>query len=241
MNSSLIRIAVMTDVHGNLPALKSALEVIQMNKCDYIFHTGDIIGIGPYTSECLDLLLSIPNLRLTMGNHDERFAFGTYHELGKYFSKEQNEWVNGCLNDEHRTKLREIPFIIKENFLGTNIIFTHYPLDKVQNKFYPMENKPSAEKLDEMFKDYDADLIFYGHSHTPSDISGRARYINPGALGCNKQPVARLIILECNDRGYTIESHSVPYDNSALIEEFEIKNVPDKRFILNAFFGQKSK
>ena len=43
-----MRIAVMTDSHANLPALRTALKAIRKEGCDAVFHTGDAIAIGPY-------------------------------------------------------------------------------------------------------------------------------------------------------------------------------------------------
>jgi protein phosphatase len=56
-----MKIAVMTDVHANLPALAAALDAIRREGCEALFHTGDAIGIGPYPAECLDLLLNASN------------------------------------------------------------------------------------------------------------------------------------------------------------------------------------
>jgi predicted phosphodiesterase len=71
-----MRIAVFTDVHGNLPALEAALAAIERARCDAIYHTGDAIGIGPYPAECLDRLLHAPRVYCVMGNHDAWFAYG---------------------------------------------------------------------------------------------------------------------------------------------------------------------
>ena len=46
-----MKIAVLTDVHGNLPALQVALRAIRREGADAIFHTGDAIGIGPFPAE----------------------------------------------------------------------------------------------------------------------------------------------------------------------------------------------
>ena len=59
-----MKIAVITDVHGNLPALQVALSAIQREDADAIFYTGDAIGIGPFPAECLELLLSAPRMKL---------------------------------------------------------------------------------------------------------------------------------------------------------------------------------
>lgn len=65
-----MKIAILTDVHGNLPALQVALRAIRREGADAIFHTGDAIGIGPFPAECLELLLSTPGMNLICGNHD---------------------------------------------------------------------------------------------------------------------------------------------------------------------------
>ena len=62
-----MKIAILTDVHGNLPALQVALRAIRREGADAIFHTGDAIGIGPFPAECLELLLSTPR-------HESDFA-----------------------------------------------------------------------------------------------------------------------------------------------------------------------
>ena len=65
-----MKIAILTDVHGNLPALQVALRAIRREGADAIFHTGDAIGIGPFPAECLELLLSTSGMNLICGNHD---------------------------------------------------------------------------------------------------------------------------------------------------------------------------
>ena len=65
-----MRIAVFTDVHANLPALRAALEAIRARGCEAVFSTGDAIAIGPYPAECLDLLLGTPGIECVKGNHE---------------------------------------------------------------------------------------------------------------------------------------------------------------------------
>ena len=65
-----MKIALLTAVHGNLPALTAALAAIARDGVDATYHLGDAIGIGPYPAECLDLLLATPRLHAILGNHD---------------------------------------------------------------------------------------------------------------------------------------------------------------------------
>jgi hypothetical protein len=70
----MTHLAVITDVHANLPALDAALAAIAAMGCDAIVHTGDAVGIGPFPAETLDRMLAVPRLRFVMGNHDAWLA-----------------------------------------------------------------------------------------------------------------------------------------------------------------------
>lgn len=50
-----IRVAILADVHANLPALTAALADARTNQCERVYHAGDLIGIGPYPAEVVDL------------------------------------------------------------------------------------------------------------------------------------------------------------------------------------------
>ncbi|HOY21369.1 MAG TPA: hypothetical protein PLC89_28910 [Haliscomenobacter sp.] len=62
-----MKIGIFQDVHANLPALKKAIEIFRINDCGKIFHVGDLIGIGPYPKECLELSLSIKEAEVRIG------------------------------------------------------------------------------------------------------------------------------------------------------------------------------
>ena len=68
LGATTARIAVITDVHANLPALDAALAEIDRLGADVTYHTGDAIGIGPFPAECVDRLLSRPSTHLLMAS-----------------------------------------------------------------------------------------------------------------------------------------------------------------------------
>jgi hypothetical protein len=90
--------------------------------------------------------------------------------------------------------------------------------------------------MDALFAQYQADVMFYGHEHTACDVSGRARYINPGSLGCHDQAVARFIVLTCEKGRYELQKHAVPYDDAPLFDDLEKRRVPARAFIRQVFF-----
>ena len=75
--------------------------------------------------------------------------------------------------------------------------------------------------------------------HVAWDVEGRARYVNPGSLGCCRETVARFVILECAAGVYRLDRHAVPYDDTSLWEAFERREVPERRFLYGAFFGSR--
>ena len=234
-----MKIAVLTDAHGNLPALQVALRAIRREGTDAIFHTGDAIGIGPFPAECLELLLSTPRMNLIRGNHDSYFSTGLPERMSDGELKHQ-QWVHSCLDPSLRSTVREWPYLIQGVYEGVRISFLHYGLTESQIDFTSIIRNPRPIDLDKVFADIKSDLVFYGHDHSPSDLVGTARYVNPGSLGCHAEPIARFAILECENRSYELKMRQVPYDDSALFQQFERHDVPDRHFIYKAFFGGRN-
>jgi predicted phosphodiesterase len=236
------RIAVITDAHANLPALDAALAAIGRAGCDAIYHTGDAIGIGPYPAECLDRLLNTPNMHLIMGNHDAWFAHGLPTPQPAWMSDgevEHQRWTHAQIDPARRATVAAWPYRRREEIGGVHVAFQHYALDASGCNFGRFVAQPTAADLDPLFPDDGSAVIFYGHNHNPSDVEGRARYVNPGALGCSPAPIARYALLEGDSSGsYHLRHEAAPYDEGPLLHAFEERRVPERDFILRAFFGK---
>jgi predicted phosphodiesterase len=255
-----LKIAVITDVHANLPALEAALDAIRAEGCDVIFHTGDAIAIGPYPDECLGLLLDTPKIQFVAGNHDAYFVDGLPEPQPDWMSDgevQHQRWTHARLDAQHyrragqlsdawtytrldahlRSVLAQWPYILEREFEGVRTVFVHYGLALSGRDFVPVVRQANATDLDRMFISHDADLIFYGHHHSRSDVQGRARYVNPGSLGCHDKAVARYCVVEFQQGRYTVEHRAVSYDDTALFRTFERRDVPERQFIYRAFFG----
>lgn len=238
-----MKIAVLTDVHGNLPALQAVLRVIRREGCDAVINTGDTIGIGPYPAECLDLVLNTPGMVSIMGNHDAWFAYGLPEPQPSWMSNGEarhQRWIHSCLDSSLRTVVGEWPYLIQNTIEGVRVSFLHYGLTESGRSFIPIIRDPEPADLDEVFSNLDAEIVFYGHHHPYSDLVGKSRYINPGSLGCHTEPVARFAVLECREKRYQLEVRGVPYDDGALFRAFEKRDVPEREFICRAFFGGRN-
>ena len=242
--ASGIRVAVITDARANLPALEPARAAIARAGCDAIYHTGDAIGIGPHPAECLDRLLRTPKVRCLMGNHDAWFAHGLPEPRPAWMGEGEERhqrWTHAQLDPALRGTVAAWPWAERAEFGPLAVSFQHYALDHTGQELGPFIPRPDAEALDRAFPDDGTALFFFGHDHGASDIRGRARYVNPGALGCHTAPLARFAILDVGDRGaYTVRHEAAPYDEAPLLRAFAERRVPERDFILRAFFGKWS-
>ena len=235
-----MRIVVLTDVHGNLPALGAALAVIRDEGYDAIVHTGDAIGIGPFPAECLDTLRHVPHIQLLMGNHDAWFAHGLPQPLPPHMGPEFVEhvrWTHAQIDPALRADVAGWPYRIALDADGVPLSFLHYALDDTGHDFAPIVRDATPEDLDRLFADEAAAGVFYGHHHPFSDLQGRARYVNPGALGAYDRPLARWAVVEAQDGAFTVEFRAAEYDDRPLRQAFESRRVPARAFLYRAFLG----
>ncbi len=236
----MVRIAVFTDAHANLPAVRAVLTAIHAKGCDVIVHTGDALAIGPYPKETLDMLLNTPQLQGIMGNHEAYFVNGLPEPRPSWMSEGEvahQHWIHRQLNAQHRERVAAWPYVIQRDFEGVRVGFMHYALDASGQDFAPVIQQPSAQDLDTLFEHWACDVIFYGHDHIAADLQGRARYVNPGSLGCYTEPVARYCIVEFQTGRYHLEHQRVTYDDAELYKTFEARAVPEREFIYKVFFG----
>lgn len=235
-----MKIAVITDVHANLPALEAALNAISAEDCDSIFHVGDAIAIGPYPAECVDLMQKTPNLKCVKGNHDLYFVNGLPKPQPKWMSDGEVQhqiWTHKQLGEHRKSIVSQWPLTLEVTTDGSKTIFIHYGLTSLGNDFLGVVRNPSSSDLDDMFGEQKGRIVFFGHDHASTDIQGKARYINPGSLGCCPKAIARYTIAKYEDELVNIQHHSVSYDDRDLFRTFEDRNVPEKEFIYRAFFG----
>jgi len=233
------KIIVMTDVHANLPALQAALDAAAEEGYDEIVHTGDAIAIGPFPAECLDLLLSA-GVTCTVGNHEDWFVHGLPTPRPEWLTKGEEahqHWTHEQLEPHHREALQSWPTTITREIEGVRTVFTHYGMHPEGHGFKTPVRHAGASDLDEVFAGIQADAVFYGHEHAPSDVSGNAHYVNPGSLGCHVLAAARWCIATFSRGRVTVDFRSVPYGDAELFAAFERRRVPERAFICDVFLG----
>lgn len=97
-----MKLAVLSDIHGNVPALEAVLEDILHWQPDEVVVNGDVINRGPYSGAVLRLLdEALPHARRNLGNHESFTLFSAEHPLGpedpKYDLRRLAQWTAGEL------------------------------------------------------------------------------------------------------------------------------------------------
>lgn len=96
-----MRIAVITDIHGNLPALEAVLEDVEKSEIERIWCLGDTVGYGAFPNECVELVRSRCEVSL-VGNHDLAVTGGIDTALFSPSAAQAVEWTQGQITPEAR-------------------------------------------------------------------------------------------------------------------------------------------
>lgn len=230
-----MRIAVLTDVHGNLTALEAVLLESTRLGCDLVYHTGDAIGIGPWPGECVELLVSDPRCRAVLGNHELYQARGLPGLPDRPMSPaeiEHHHWVGSSLARQHLEWLTRLPRLAVHELGGTSVAFLHSVLRPDGCDF---EDVPPGV-LDDFFAAIPAPVVFFGHAHWPVYSRGVIEAVNPGSAGCTPEGVAPFALVTA-ELGLEIEIRTAAYDPALVVAELRHRKVPDRGIIAKTFFG----
>jgi len=181
----LMRIAAIYDIHANLNALESVLEIIEKNQVDSIVVGGDVVS-GPLPNEVLSVLRrNNVTTHYILGNAESdvlRYLAG--HEINGMSERanEEARWVASVLTDSNKQFLSSWQSTIEVEVRGLgSVLFCHgTPRSNVEI----FTSTTSEEKLLPLFAGLSTSLVVCGHTHIQFDrkING-IRVVNAGSVG----------------------------------------------------------
>lgn len=199
----MTRVAVFSDIHGNLPALEAFVKHISRDVDRYIC-LGDIVNYGPWNDECVELVFSLPGIVVLEGNH-ERLFLGL-DDIQEEIALVQEFYHHSVPSFTRYDLIRDLPV---QHVIG-GFTCTHTIEDK---RIY-------AHTDIAIDRNY---LI--GHTHHGFDIIRTGhRLINCGSIGQNRRDLSRLsyAVIDLRDNSTTLHERS--YDAGPLIAEMERRN-----------------
>jgi putative phosphoesterase len=228
-------VAVITDIHGNVPALQAALARIDQLGITDIYCGGDLVGYGPHPNEVCALIQerAIPTI---FGNYDYAIArdlddcgcaYVTPHD--RELGQQSVNWTLANTDQRSKDFMRELPFDLHFTLGDHTVHLVHGSPRKVNE--YLFEDKPASlyERLAAAEPD---DMLVFGHTHKPwvHDFGG-VRFVNCGSVGKPKDgdPRAAFAVLEATPREVRASIERVAYDAGAVADQVrDAQGLPDE-------------
>jgi putative phosphoesterase len=226
------RVAVITDIHANLPALEAALARIEELGIERVYCGGDLVGYGPHPNEVCALIeqRAIPTI---YGNYDYAIArdlddcgcaYVTPHD--REIGQRSVEWTLANTRAAAKAFMRELPFDLRFDVGGMPIHLVHGSPRKVNE--YLFEDKPDS-LYERLAAAEDAAVLVFGHTHKPwVRDHGGVRFVNCGSVGKPKDGDARgaFAVLTATADGVSATIERVPYDARAVAGQVREAGLP---------------
>jgi len=225
-------VAVITDIHGNLPALRAVLERIEQLGIESVFCGGDLVGYGPHPDEVC-ALISEREIPTIYGNYDYAIgreeedcgcAYVTQHdrEIGRL----SVDWTLAHTSLESKGFMRGLPFDLRFPVGDVDVHLVHGSPRKVNE--YLFEDKPASlyERLAAAERD---PVLLFGHTHKPwVHAYGGVLFVNCGSVGKPKDGDRRgaFAVLRAADGGVDVSIERVDYDAEGVAAEVRAAGLP---------------
>lgn len=239
-----MKIALISDVHGNLPALRAVLQRLEGLKPDLTLCLGDLVGYGPEPTACIRLVREM-GFPCVLGNHDAavcgKLALSAFREPNRSLL----QWTSDTLVEEDTAWLRSLPLIrtsesAAEDTGGAWVMCHATPMHPER-----WERLDSAITCRKVLASVPQRFVFAGHTHVPSVVAdelgvfglepGYRYWINPGAVGQSRDgdPRACFGLLDTDASSYV--HHRVSYDTNLTLAAFHEIGIdpPVARKLLN--------
>jgi putative phosphoesterase len=223
-----MRIAVICDIHGNLPALDAVLAEIELHDVDGIVVGGDVVP-GPVMAETVDRLRALgERARFVMGNGDrevvERFDAGARPEdAGDSQFERFTAWAASRLDREQRDFLASFEAVVQLPVDDVGPVLFCHGSPRSDTEMITQITPP--ERLRPMLDGVEERTVVCGHTHHQFvlEVDGR-RVVNAGSVGMPYQGAAAAFWLLL---GPEVDLRRTDYDVDGALEALRATGAPD--------------
>ncbi len=228
-----MKIAVISDIHSNLTALKEAFGYIKEDNVDKIVCLGDIVGYGPRPNECVDIIRKNCPVSL-MGNHDHAVIGLTDTYYFNQYAREAVNWTRRALTIQNKTYLENLPFSHHEN----EILYVHSTPVHPEEWHYILSDFEANQYLEKI----NQKICFVGHSHIPVvfasedgsfykekidlDFKNQKYIVNVGSVGQPRDGDPNLCFVILDTDAETLEYIRLEYNVQETYDEILENKLP---------------
>jgi putative phosphoesterase len=230
------RIAVLSDVHGVLPALEAVRKAIQKEKPDIVFVAGDLAAYGPEPGGTIDALRAMESdgAIIVQGNTDVAVADADYAAAFPWLLESgvpdsirlAAEWAHDALDDEQLAWLRRLPAERRVRVGDTLVLLTHASPGS-QTQGFDRNLDPTA--VLERIARTDARVVCCGHTHLPEVREfGWKVIVNDGSAGYvfDGEPTASWALVTIGDEEIGAEIRRTEFDVLAVANAISVRGLP---------------
>lgn len=250
-----MKVAVFSDIHGNVGALEAVLADIKKRQVDMVFCGGDLVGYGAFPNEVIELIREqhiptiIGNYDQGIGNDSDDCGCAYRDEFSKALGKRSIAWTKEKVTPENKVYLRNLLERISFNAGGKKVLLVHGSPRRINE--YLFSDRPDHSII-RMFEEEKVEVIICGHTHLPyikqmiveevmetvpepdghqvirKKPGGSYILVNSGSVGKPKDgdPRAAYALLSFEDGRFKPEIIRVPYDVESMARAVEQSGLP---------------
>lgn len=228
-----MRTAIISDIHGNLPALDAVIAAARKRRVDRIVCLGDIVGYGPFPEECVGIVKRECAF-VVQGNHDSGLTGETSISDFNQYGVESILWSRDRVSADTQEYLRTLPYRAEVE----EMTFVHSSPDAPDRWRYVLSLRAANRALGA----FTTRLCFIGHTHVPVVVAegptvnrylpAHRHLINVGSVGQPRDgdPDAAFGLYDSMIDEY--ELVRVPYDIDRTVDAIRAAGLPE-------FLGQR--
>ena len=243
-----MRLAIISDIHGNARALEAVLADLARAGSDGIVCLGDLAAMGPRPGAAIERVAAL-GCPVVQGNTDDWLVNGlpdppAGNETAARI-RAVNDWCANALEPAHRGFLAALPPTVHTEVGGLPLLAYHgSPRSHMENTL----PATPEETLADWFAGVDAPLLAGGHTHQQMLRRWQGRtLINPGSVGLTFQrfpaatrPWAEYAIVDVADGRVTVDLRLVPVDLDGLAADVRASGMPHQAWWLATWWGAAS-
>jgi predicted phosphodiesterase len=230
------RIALLSDVHGNLAALEAVTKEIRRLKPDAVLVAGDLVLNGPDPNGAVDALRVLEsegalivsgNTDIAVGDFDYGAAFPQYQDGVPETITVAAEWAHDELGDDQLDWLRRLPAERRLRAADDSLVLVVHASPGSQTRGF--DQALDANIIFERAAATDARVICVGHTHMPEvrDLGWKV-IVNDGSCGYvfDGEPTASWAVIDIHEGNVTAELRRTEFDAVAVANAISARGLP---------------